>query len=203
MFIRVRYWFQSWARWKKSIHVSLILSYNPRLGLPCTLQSICPSWRSCLMFRSILIFYREDLLAPRPIPKLEDHPFSSVGHIICEYRPWPNWQRTVHYSLIFTATRYLALASFLWNAKRLVHRASMASRLCWESSFIIMWAGTVFLRTFFTRLPSTKDVCRMIISASYAKFLRISLHKKGGIVTVYCYLVEKWLLMSSIKKKVS
>jgi hypothetical protein len=30
------------------------------------------------MFRNIVIFYGEELLAPRPTPNLEDHPFSAV-----------------------------------------------------------------------------------------------------------------------------
>ena len=30
------------------------------------------------MFRNIVSLYGEELLAPRPIPKLEDHPFSAV-----------------------------------------------------------------------------------------------------------------------------
>jgi hypothetical protein len=31
-----------------------------------------------MMFRNMVIFYSEELLAPRPTPKLEDHPFSAV-----------------------------------------------------------------------------------------------------------------------------
>jgi hypothetical protein len=31
-----------------------------------------------LVFRNKLIFYGEKLLAPRPTPKLEDHPLSAV-----------------------------------------------------------------------------------------------------------------------------
>jgi hypothetical protein len=30
------------------------------------------------MFRNMVIFYGEELLAPRPTPKLEDHPLSAV-----------------------------------------------------------------------------------------------------------------------------
>jgi hypothetical protein len=30
------------------------------------------------MFRNVIIFYDEELLAPRPTPKLEDHPLSAV-----------------------------------------------------------------------------------------------------------------------------
>jgi hypothetical protein len=32
----------------------------------------------CRLFRNIIIFYGEELLAPRPTPKLEDHPMSAV-----------------------------------------------------------------------------------------------------------------------------
>ena len=31
-----------------------------------------------LMFRNLICFYGEELLAPRPTPKLEDHPLSAV-----------------------------------------------------------------------------------------------------------------------------
>jgi hypothetical protein len=30
------------------------------------------------MFRNMVIFYGEELLAPRPTPKMEDHPMSAV-----------------------------------------------------------------------------------------------------------------------------
>jgi hypothetical protein len=30
------------------------------------------------MVRNVIIFYGKELLAPRPTPKLEDHPFSAV-----------------------------------------------------------------------------------------------------------------------------
>jgi hypothetical protein len=30
------------------------------------------------MFRNMVIFYGEELLPPRPTPKLEDHPLSAV-----------------------------------------------------------------------------------------------------------------------------
>jgi hypothetical protein len=32
------------------------------------------------MFRNNASFYGEELLAPRPNPKLKDHPLSAVGH---------------------------------------------------------------------------------------------------------------------------
>jgi len=36
----------------------------------------CP--RHCVTFRNKLIFYGEELLTPRPTPKVEDHPLSAV-----------------------------------------------------------------------------------------------------------------------------
>jgi hypothetical protein len=39
-------------------------------------QRISPDPRLCIVFRNMVIFYGEELLAPRPTPKLEDHPLS-------------------------------------------------------------------------------------------------------------------------------
>jgi hypothetical protein len=41
-------------------------------------QIISPRPRICIVFRNMVIFYGEELLAPRPIPKLEGHPLSAV-----------------------------------------------------------------------------------------------------------------------------
>jgi hypothetical protein len=38
------------------------------------IQGICPGLRLRGHFCNELIFYGEELLAPRPTPKLEDHP---------------------------------------------------------------------------------------------------------------------------------
>ena len=35
-----------------------------------------------MVFRNMVIFYGEELLAPRPTPKLEDHPLSAVRDCI-------------------------------------------------------------------------------------------------------------------------
>jgi hypothetical protein len=43
------------------------LNYKPRL---------------CIVFRNMVISYGEELLAPRPTPKLEDHPLSAVRDCI-------------------------------------------------------------------------------------------------------------------------
>jgi hypothetical protein len=42
------------------------------------IQGICPCPRLLMNFRNKLIFYGEELLAPHPTPKLEDHPLSAV-----------------------------------------------------------------------------------------------------------------------------
>jgi hypothetical protein len=34
------------------------------------------------VFRNMVIFYDEELLAPRPTPKLEDHPLSAVRYFL-------------------------------------------------------------------------------------------------------------------------
>jgi hypothetical protein len=34
------------------------------------------------MFRNIILFYSEELLAPRPTPKLEDHPLSAARNCL-------------------------------------------------------------------------------------------------------------------------
>jgi hypothetical protein len=41
-------------------------------------QKISPGPRLCDLFRNMVIFYGEELLAPRPTPKLDDHPLSVV-----------------------------------------------------------------------------------------------------------------------------
>jgi hypothetical protein len=46
------------------------------------IQGFSPGLRLLENFRNKLIFYVEELLAPRPTPKLEDHPLSVVGDCI-------------------------------------------------------------------------------------------------------------------------
>jgi hypothetical protein len=48
------------------------------LSLGSFIQGMLPSPRLLVVFRNKLIFYGEELLAPRPTPKLEDHPMSAV-----------------------------------------------------------------------------------------------------------------------------
>jgi hypothetical protein len=64
-----------------SIHTSNIpstKSHNHFLSLGSFIQFIRPGPRFLAVFVNKLIFYGEKLLAPRPNPKLEDHPFSAV-----------------------------------------------------------------------------------------------------------------------------
>jgi hypothetical protein len=51
---------------------------NRGIWTEMVIQRICPGPRLGEHFRNKLIFYGEELLAPRPTPKLEDHPLSAV-----------------------------------------------------------------------------------------------------------------------------
>jgi hypothetical protein len=44
----------------------------------CPYPNNSPGPRLCYMFRNMVIFYGEELLAPHPTPKLEDHPLLAV-----------------------------------------------------------------------------------------------------------------------------
>jgi hypothetical protein len=49
-------------------------------GIKGIAQKLMRSYlRLLVVFRNKLIFYGEELLAPRPTPKLEGHPLSAVG----------------------------------------------------------------------------------------------------------------------------
>jgi hypothetical protein len=63
------------------IHTSNIPSTKSHIhfvSLRSFIDRICPDPRLLENFRDKLIFYGEELLAPRPTPKLEDHPLSVV-----------------------------------------------------------------------------------------------------------------------------
>jgi hypothetical protein len=57
------------SRWQSRIHILLIRSF---------IQRICQSLRLFLIFHNNCDVNGEGLLAPRPFPKLEDHPLSVV-----------------------------------------------------------------------------------------------------------------------------
>jgi hypothetical protein len=50
------------------------------------------------VFRNIIVFYGEELLAPRPTPKLEDHPLSAVRDCLFNvFAATPhNWRSFLH-----------------------------------------------------------------------------------------------------------
>jgi hypothetical protein len=50
----------------------------------------------CVWFVTCLIFYGEEVLAPRPTLKLEDHPYSAVRGLLFQYiRSYPPYLETV------------------------------------------------------------------------------------------------------------
>jgi len=51
--------------------------------MPRMIHRICPSPRPCVTFRSKLVFYSEELLAPHRTPKLQDHPLLAVHDCLC------------------------------------------------------------------------------------------------------------------------
>jgi hypothetical protein len=82
------------------------------------IQRIRPGPRLLMNYRNMLIFYGEELLAPRPTPYLEDHPLSAIRYrlfgifaaTLHSWRPsppcatWgramPWWQGTTHLTCI-------------------------------------------------------------------------------------------------------
>jgi hypothetical protein len=54
----------------------------PEPSLRSFIQGIRPDPRLLVYFRNRLTFYGEELLAPRPTPKLEDHPLSDVRNCL-------------------------------------------------------------------------------------------------------------------------
>jgi hypothetical protein len=62
----------------KSSDNKISLCFSLFLVLRSFIKRIRPGPRPLVIFRDKLIFYGEELLAPRPTPKLEDHPFLTV-----------------------------------------------------------------------------------------------------------------------------
>jgi hypothetical protein len=99
------------------------------------IQGILPGPRCLVIFRNKVIFYGEEFLAPRPIPKLEDHPLSAVRNCLCNifaaslhiWRPsppsatWgramPWWQGTPVFqpSMPTLVTSSVHFFKFLWR----------------------------------------------------------------------------------------
>jgi hypothetical protein len=74
VFTRALHWSLFWARSIQSIPSYHILFHSLRSFI----QEIRPGPRLLVIFRNKLIFYGEELLAPRPTSKLENHPLSGV-----------------------------------------------------------------------------------------------------------------------------
>jgi hypothetical protein len=69
------------------------------LSLTSLIQGIRPGPRLLENFRNKLIFYGEELLAPRPTPMLEDHPLSAARDCLLyirSYSPYPEGVSSIH-----------------------------------------------------------------------------------------------------------
>jgi hypothetical protein len=52
------------------------------LGEPYEAPHFCPSPRPCRTIHNNILFYDEELLAPRPTSNLEEHPLSAVRNCL-------------------------------------------------------------------------------------------------------------------------
>ena len=100
----------------------------PLLQVPatCPYQSISPGPRLSLQtVRNRICFYGEELLAPRPNPKLEDHPLSAVRDCLFN---------------IFAATLHIGGRSSILNL-RMRHDVLTEDPLTTDSSvYLNLWA---------------------------------------------------------------
>jgi hypothetical protein len=98
---------------------------------PVPILSPCP--RLLVNFRNKIIFYSEELLAPRPIPKLEDHPlsagrdclfniFAATLHIWRLLPPSASWGRAMPWwqGTHLTWPPWLDHSNYIWQRVQVV-----------------------------------------------------------------------------------
>jgi hypothetical protein len=73
-----------------------VVSHVHFLSRGSFIQRIRPGPRRLVVFRNKLIFYGEELLAPRPTPMLEDHPLLAVRDCLFNIfaATLPNWKES-------------------------------------------------------------------------------------------------------------
>jgi hypothetical protein len=105
--------------------LSSIPCTEPRVPFPLlTLyQRFSPGLRHLFIFCNYASFYGEELLAPRPTPKLEDHPFSAVRDCLFN---------------IFAATLHIAGRSSISNL-RTCHVVVTGAHLSWLLIIIVSY----------------------------------------------------------------
>jgi hypothetical protein len=71
-------------KWPWPIQAPYVPSSKSHVPFPLlkSYQRISPGQRLCIVFRNMVIFYGEELLALRQTPKLEDHPLLAVRDCI-------------------------------------------------------------------------------------------------------------------------